>query len=148
MDAQPPLLNDFDGLMNGEQSAFIIDLDEANLKPDLSNLRASISISLKSDSLGVCPDANKTNLAFIHAYAYFSCDSSTYSSLLSCSTIPGVTNTANVDSSHYINQFYSNYSVPALLGSVLPTWPSIFHSEHAIPNDDSTRIPIFATSKK
>ncbi|KAE9383320.1 hypothetical protein BT96DRAFT_844147, partial [Gymnopus androsaceus JB14] len=145
LDAEPPSLAEFDGLVEGHEAAFIIEVDGANLKSDLSNLRASISLSLKSESLGPAPDSDKLNLAFIHAYAYFSCDSSTYSSLLQCSAIPGF-DIPNNHSFEYINSCSNAASVS--LGSVLPNWPESIHSQPCIPDDTTLSIPIFAASKK
>ncbi|KAE9384293.1 hypothetical protein BT96DRAFT_842476 [Gymnopus androsaceus JB14] len=145
LDAEPPSLAEFDDLVEGNEAAFIIEVDGANLKSDLSNLRASISLSLKSDSLGPGPDSEKLNLAFIHAYAYFSCDSSTYTSLLQCSAIPALVNQNNYSLDNITS--FSNSS-SASLGSILPNLPDSFHSQASIPNDTTVPIPIFAAAKK
>ena len=133
----PPTRMEFDEMVDGDEVLVAVEVNEAALTSDLSNLGANISISLKSDVLGPEPSSDQLSLALFHAHAYFSYNAATYASILQCSAIPAVSILSSGLSASL-----------STLGSLLPNLPAHYSTLPLIPNNDSYTIPIFAAAKK
>ncbi|KAJ4479471.1 hypothetical protein C8R41DRAFT_771905, partial [Lentinula lateritia] len=131
---------EFGGLEAGDEAAFIIELNTANSSADSSDFRGHISIPLISASLGGTPGIDKINLAFIHAYAYFTYDAPTFDSLSLCSAIP-----AGVPS-HRPAPNHLNTS-QTLLRQDLPIC-SLSNCKSLTSNKNLVTLPTFAATKK
>jgi hypothetical protein len=156
---------EFGNLADQEEVSVIVDLDLCSLLPDLSNLNEVLFFSLVSDSLGFSPSIEKTNLAYLDAYAYFNYDKATYESFIQCVSIsvsdfsPSFTSSQNssllfntCDSlSQYINNFSTYPSFAASKKKYKPvarrtypvpaTLPEKFRILRNFPSDPLENLP-------
>ncbi|KAJ3714033.1 hypothetical protein DFJ43DRAFT_1160928 [Lentinula guzmanii] len=103
-DSNPSLSTAFDRSIEDNQITIIVDIDFSQLNSAHPNLRDAISLALVSGILGPSPSVEQLNLAFVHAHAFFSYDTSTYNSFIHCAAIssecqPKISN-LNRNSSH------------------------------------------------
>ncbi|KAJ3792030.1 hypothetical protein GGU11DRAFT_866501 [Lentinula aff. detonsa] len=157
----PSSSTEFDGITEGDQIAIILEVDYSQLNPDRSNLHDTISLALVSKILGPSPSVDLLHLAFIHAHAFFSYDTTTYKSFLNCAAFSS--KSKQQQSTNRKNNCQTTFTTPTAakvsettfaaskkrykpvhrrVQPVQTTLPEKFHVVRSFPTDPLANLPL------